>query len=387
MIDERVLGVAVVGCGSIGQTHCLAIEELDEWRVVALVDDIEAAARRQADRVEHATGRAPAVYTQLSRALEDPAVDVVVLGTPTGRHAEQAIAALQAGKHTIIEKPIATNLPDARRVVAAADEAAERGIVTSVISQHRFDPGSRIVADALKAGQFGIVTSAIASVSWWREQGYYDSAAWRGTWAMDGGGALTNQGVHTVDLLLAFLGNPIEIYGRTSLSAHNAVEIEDVAVATISFESGALAVLHASTAAYPGMTARIEIMGSKGSAVIDGDDDRLTYLHLAAGETSAADASSETNQAAEALRKAGATTRDTVVEHITDPGSHILQYNDILRAIRTGSRPGVTTTDGIRALAVIDAVYLSNRQRTAIDFEEVLHGKFDSDLAALQHRA
>ncbi|BAS14682.1 uncharacterized oxidoreductase YrbE [Arthrobacter sp. Hiyo8] len=211
--------------------------------------------------------------------------------------------------------------------------------MATVISQHRFDPASRVVDEARRAGRFGTLTSAVASVSWWRSQGYYDSGAWRGTWAMDGGGAIMNQGVHTVDLLLWFLGRPLEISAKTALLAHEGVEVEDTAVATVTFESGALAVLHATTAAYPGLTVRLQVMGSKGSAVIDNDD--LAYFHASdaadPSESSAMGILGGGNQAAVELAK----YPDDTVEALDPtvyPAGHVRQYRDIVAAIRKDAR-------------------------------------------------
>lgn len=377
-MSGKKLGVAIVGCGSIGQTHSLAVSEFDELEIVALVDDVESAAVAQAERLTKRGIRRPQVYNSLSDALSDTSVDMVVLGTPSGLHEEQAIASLKAGKHVVIEKPIGVDLKTAKEIQKVADEAAKRGQVASVISQHRFDPAARIVSEALEAGRFGRVTSAIASVAWWRSQGYYDSGSWRGTWSMDGGGALMNQGVHTVDLLVWLLGQPVEVSAHTSVLVHDRIEVEDTAVATVTFASGALAVLHATTAAYPGMTARLQLMGSKGSAVIDGDDDRLTYLHLA-GEGDQAGAmgiDGDGNQAGEALARVEVSDEMVITDHITNPTSHVRQYKDILHAIHTGTQPGVTVADGIRDVALVDAVYVSSVLGGPVQFDDVLSGKY-----------
>jgi len=266
------LGVAIVGCGTIGRTHVAAVDEFEELKVVALVDEINSASAALADAIEAQGKPRPTTYVKLADALADPAVGLVVVATPSGLHIEQGLAVLAADKHLIIEKPLDVDLSRAQEIETAALAAAERGVVASVISQHRFDPASQIVAKALASDRFGQLTSAVVSIAWWRSQGYYDAGDWRGTWAMDGGGALMNQGVHTVDLLLWFMGRPVEIYAHTGLLAHERMEVEDTAVATIVFESGALAVLHATTSAYPALTARLQLMGSAGSAVIDGDE-------------------------------------------------------------------------------------------------------------------
>src|SRR5262249_52498120 len=149
-----------------------------------------------------------------------------------------------------------------------------------VISQHRFDLATRIVADAVRQGRFGRLTVGTAQVRGWRSQDYYDSGKWRGTWALDGGGALMNQSIHTIDLLLSIMGEAVEASAYTARLAHERIEVEDTAVAVLRFANGALGVVEGTTAAYPGLTARLEIHGDRGSAIID--KDQLVYFHVVA---------------------------------------------------------------------------------------------------------
>ena len=152
----------------------------------------------------------------------------------------------------------------------------------AVISQHRFDKSTEKVMAAVRSGNFGTITSAIASHAWWRGQSYYDSGDWRGTWAMDGGGAIMNQTVHTINLMVTMLGTPVEVFAYTACLAHERIEVEDTAVAVVKFSSGALGVIHGTTAAYPGLDASLRIFGSKGSAIISNDE--LTFFHENAGD-------------------------------------------------------------------------------------------------------
>jgi predicted dehydrogenase len=223
--------------------------------------------------------------------------------------------------------------------VAAASDAASRGQVVSVISQHRFDPAAVAVSQAVSSGQMGRLTSAVASVPWWREQSYYDSAEWRGTRALDGGGALLNQGVHTLDLLLSLLGRPVEVFAYADRLAHSGIEVEDVLVAVLRFSSGALATVHATTAAYPGMGVRLQVHGTRGSAVIS--DDLLTYASFPHGVSSPSSAFG-----------------------VSSPSSafgagHVRQYEDIVAAILSGRPPGVGVADGFLVLSVVEAIYWS----------------------------
>ena len=364
----RPLNVALVGCGIIGVNHSRVIVRHPELTIVALVDSVAEASHRLADLIADELGAArPAEFETLAEALAQASVDLVVICTPSGLHVQLAEEALAAGTHVVIEKPLDVTLPRARRIAALAAEAESRGSVVSVISQHRFDPASVAVARAAHDGAFGRITSGVASVAWWRSQEYYDSGQWRGTWALDGGGAVMNQGVHTVDLLVWFLGRPVEIFAHTALLAHERVEVEDVAVATVRFESGALAVLHATTAASPGLSVRLQVHGSAGSAIID--NDQLEYFHAAGAEGEPG------NQAAEQVGPADLRGADK-----GDDGfiiGHLRQYEDIVDAIRTGRPAGVRVDDALVSLAVVRAVYLSATLGRPVSFEAVLAGEFD----------
>jgi predicted dehydrogenase len=223
----------------------------------------------------------------------------------------------------------------------------------------------------VRSGRFGQLTSAVASVAWWRSQDYYDSGDWRGTWALDGGGAVMNQGVHTVDLLVWLLGRPVEISAMTALTAHERVEIEDVAVAVLRFASGALATFHATTAAFPGLAVRLQVHGSRGSAIIH--DDELEYFAAAGSDDGSG--TGIVNQAAELVPSAGERGNDPVPAGFAE--GHLRQYVDVVDAIRTGRAPGVTVDDAIEALAVVRAIYASATLGRPVLFDEVLNGRYD----------
>jgi UDP-N-acetyl-2-amino-2-deoxyglucuronate dehydrogenase len=331
------LRFAVVGGGVIGQHHAKVISQLEDAQLTVAVDQDE----DTADRLAAAFGAVPAV--KLDDALVRDDVDAVAICTPSGIHAEQAASALEAGKHVVVEKPVDVSLEAARRL---ADAEARSPALATVISQHRFDPASVAVHEAVRAGRLGVVTSGVASVSWWRGQAYYDSGGWRGTWDLDGGGSLMNQSIHTLDLLVWMLGRPVEVSAYTACLAHTDIDVEDTAVATMRFENGALGVVHATTAAYPGLTARLQIHGSRGSAIID--DDELAYFHAdsiapGSGTPASADGTAPT---------AGADPSALSV-------AHGLQYADFIDAIRSGRPPKVTVGDAATTLAVVLAIYRS----------------------------
>jgi predicted dehydrogenase len=366
------IGVAVVGSGIIGRNHAAAIARHPDLSVTAVVDPIAVAAETLAGQIAESTGAEPARYAALAEALErSGGIDLVAICTPSGHHAEDAEAALLAGRHVVIEKPLDATLPRARRLARLAAGAQARGQVVSVISQHRYDPASVAVAEAVAAGRFGRIGSAVGSVAWWRSQAYYDSAGWRGTWRLDGGGALMNQGVHTVDLMLWLLGSPVEVYAQAGRYAHTGIEVEDVVGATVRFASGAVGLLHATTAAYPGLAVRLQVHGSRGSAVLH--DDQLEYFHAAAD--GADEPAAPVNQAA-ATVPAGERYGDAKVPDAFVVG-HLRQYRDIAEAIARGRPAGVTVADGLAALATVRAVYLSAALRRPVNVAEVIAGAYD----------
>ncbi|MEV0291806.1 Gfo/Idh/MocA family oxidoreductase [Kribbella sp. NPDC050820] len=345
------LRFAVLGCGAIGQHHASVIDGLDSAEVTVAIDVTEQAAQQLATRYDAMP------VTGLTDALKRDDVDAVAICSPSGDHAQHAIAALDAGKHVVVEKPIDITL-EAAAALAKAEEQST-GIVT-VISQHRYDPSSRLVHDAVQSGKLGVPTSGVATVSWWRSQLYYDSGAWRGTKKGDGGGALINQSIHTIDLLVWMLGCPVEVMAYAACLAHTGLEVEDTAVAIMRFENGALGVVHGTTAAYPGLTARLQVHGSRGSAVIDGA--KLAYFHAAADnldaeEAPAYGAGADSNHASELLPDQNGMTAGSGPAAPSD--AHSLQYADFVEAVRTGRAPAITVADAITTLSVVLSIYES----------------------------
>jgi len=372
--SSPLFSVAIVGCGVIGRTHVDAVLALADVRIEALIDVSEERSTALADSVAHRTGARPSTYATIADfAASEAVAQLIVIATPSGLHVDQAIAALETGAHVLIEKPLDVDLARARRLAVAAEIARDRGQVCSVVSQHRFDPDSRILHEEIEAGRLGRLTSAVATVPWWRSQRYYDSGDWRGTWALDGGGALMNQGVHTLDLLLWFLGRPVTVSAEIALLAHDDVEVEDTVVATIRFDSGALAVVHATTAGYPGLAVRLTVLGARGSAVIEGDN--LVYIHVASGDGVADMGMQGRGNQLDSF--VGPREPSTTVDATEFALGHQRQYEDLLAAIRDGHQPRVTVDDAILALATVRAVYVSAILGRSVEVQEVLAGEYD----------
>ncbi len=351
---ERVR-FGILGCGVIGPHHAQAIAGLADDAVLVAVAD------KHRDRAEKLAQQYDvAAYTSLDDLLRHPELDAVCICTPSGDHAANAIAVLHGGKHAVVEKPVDVTLEAIDRLRAARRTEAQK---VAVISQHRWDTSTRIVREAVEQGRLGRLTVGTAQVRWWRSQAYYDSGAWRGTWEHDGGGALMNQSIHTIDLLQWIMGPVIEVSAYTGLLAHERIEVEDTAVAIVRFAGGALGIIEGTTAAYPGLTARLEVHGDRGSAVID--NDQLVYFHSApSGEEGAAyGASGGGNQANDILSRYAADQGSTAAG--SDPASlsmaHREQIREFIDAIREDREPLVNIEEGRKPVAIILAIYESAR--------------------------
>jgi UDP-N-acetyl-2-amino-2-deoxyglucuronate dehydrogenase len=359
----RVLRTGVVGCGVIGVHHARVLADHPGFAFTAAVDFDTA--RAEALAAEHPGARAA---NRLDEVRDE--LDAVAVCTPSGLHVAVATEAVESGLHTLVEKPLDVDLDRAAGFAATARRAAADGVRSAVVSQHRFDPASQAVHRAVTGGRFGRLTSAVASVSWWRTQEYYDSGDWRGTLALDGGGALMNQGVHTLDLLRWYLGAPVRVQAQSGLLAHTGIEVEDTLGAVVTFASGAIATLTATTAAYPGLSARLAVHGTQGSAVLD--DDRLEWFHAADGPAG--------NQASSEVEESQ-TTRGPRLPDAFAAGHH-RQYDDFHAAVTQGRDPLVTVDAALASLEFVQAIYRAaatgetvdlDRPRVALPADEAAH--------------
>ena len=334
---DKILRFGIVGCGVISSTHAKCIAELPGAELVAVCDLVE-------EKAHLLAAQFPAeVYTDYRLMFERSDIDIVCVLTPSGRHAEVAIAAACAGKHVIVEKPIEVTLAQADAMIAAAYKA---GVKLCVISQHRFDPPVVALKEAILNQKLGQLNFGGSHTKWYRSQEYYDSGDWRGTWALDGGGALINQSIHYVDLLTYLMGPIEEISAYAATRAHERIEVEDIAVAALKFRSGAVGLLEGNTAAYPGLCARLDIYGSDGSVVIE--NDRVKDWNLRCGEAYLSDDGP-------VGLIAGSSSHD-IWHH-----SHRSQIQDMLAAIRENREPLVNGAEGRRALQIVLGVYESAR--------------------------
>ncbi len=333
------VGFGIIGCGMIAKFHARAIADLRGAKLVACFDTYSASA----DRLAAETGCK--AYHKLDEMLADPAVDIVTIGTPSGAHMEPAVAAAKAGKHVIVEKPLEITLKRCDKIIEACEA---NNVKLSAIFPSRFHDSSQEIRRAIEEGRFGQLTLGDAYVKWFRPQSYYDSGAWRGTWALDGGGALMNQAIHSVDLLAWFMGPAVEIRAQTGLLAHQRIAVEDTAVATVRFASGALGVIEASTAAYPGYLKRVEIHGSTGSAVME-EEDLVKWDFAKKGRR---DAAVQKQMQSRKSTGGGASDPSAIGHH-----GHTRQFRDVLDAIAKDRAPAIDGAEGRRSVEIILAIY------------------------------
>jgi predicted dehydrogenase len=336
----------------IARFHVRALAEVSGTRVAALVSRTPANAN--ALLAETNTPACP-VYGSVEEAVKSPGVDAVIITTPSGAHLDPAITAAAAGKHVVVEKPLEITGERCERIIAACDRY---GVKLCTIFPSRFGDANVALKAAVTDGRFGRLTLGETTCKWWRSQAYYDDGGWKGTQALDGGGALMNQAIHNVDLLLWMMGDVAAVSGFTATLAHERIEVEDTAVAVLRFKSGALGVIQATTSVHPGYPKTIAIHGDKGSVVIEQDD------VLKWDFTPETDADKATRERFAA--KVGASGGAADPKAISHEG-HRRQLADFVEAIRGNRAPHVDGREGKKAVDVICAIYESQRTGRVVE--------------------
>ena len=327
----------------IAPFHARAIAALNGARLIAVADD-------HAERAQSVAADFNVEALSVDALLSRPDIDVVCICVPNGRHADIGVMAANAGKHVIVEKPIEVTLEAADRLI---ETCQKKGVVLSVISQHRWDDGVRELKHLVDSGQLGHLVLGDAIIKWYRTQAYYDSGKWRGTVELDGGGALMNQGVHYVDLLQWLMGPVEKVFAKTGTLAHERIEVEDVALAVLSFAGGAVGVMESSTAVYPGLSERLEVTGTGGTVIVEAGVMKVRELKAEKGETPEYGG----KVAGDHASGPGAAGNPADVSYL----GHREQIRDVLEAIETGRPPQVDGAEGRKALEIILAAYESAR--------------------------
>jgi predicted dehydrogenase len=339
----RMLGFAIVGCGLIARFHARALSEVPGARLVALVSRDLAHARALADQL----GLSCSFHSNLHSALQCRDVDVVIVATPSGVHMESALAAAAAGKHVVVEKPLEITVERCDRIIEACHRS---GVKLCTIFPSRFHDANLALKRAIETKRFGRLTLGETTCKWWRPQSYYDEGGWKGTRALDGGGALMNQAIHNVDLLAWMMGPVTHVAGFSAMLAHERIEVEDTAVACLRFASGALGVIQAATSVYPGLPKTIAVHGEHGSVVIEQEDVLRWDFEPQTDEDRAIQ-----QRFAHKVGASGGASDPAAISHM----GHARQLTDFVRAIESNTSPLVDGREGRKAVAIIQAIYRS----------------------------
>ncbi len=330
---EKKLSVGILGCGMIADYHAKAVLEIPALSLVGAFDAYQPSGEKFTQNY------GIRLYSSAEELIGDPSVAIVSICLPSGLHYPMALACICAGKHVILEKPMAFTAAEADEIITEADKA---DVKVTVISQLRYTPAVAALKKAVDEGHFGRVVSADIYMKYYRSEAYYASSNWKGTLKMDGGGALMNQGIHGVDLLQYVAGPVVSVQAIADTKYHK-IETEDIVSALLEFKSGAFGVIQATTCIYPGFQRRLEISGTEGSVVLTEDtisfsDFKNPAYNLACG----------TSDAATGSRPDG-----------MDHALHRTQIADFAEAIAENRRPFIDASEGKRAVAIIDAVYRS----------------------------
>jgi len=332
------IGFAILGTGMIAEYHAQAIAENAEFGA-----QLVAVGHYKKELFSEIGQRFGVPCLLEGEILANPAVDVVCICTPSGQHAEQAIRAAEAGKHVFVEKPMATRVEDAEAMIAACQK---QQVQLGVVFPSRTKPLYQDVFQAVHSGQLGEITLGLVNLPFYRPQSYYDQAAWRGTWALDGGGVLMNQGIHQIDLLTWFMGDPVE-FRAFAQTLQRKIEVEDTLSACLRFGNGAMAAINATTTASPGFPPRIEIYGTRGGIQLEGD----TPVRWVIDGKERFPGTDEPGDKKLASAGAGADPRN-----ITAAG-HTALIRDFIESLREGRPPMIDGKEGKRSVEVILGIY------------------------------
>ena len=342
------LRIGVVGCGTIADIHAQALRASGSADLHSFFSRSEENVRRCEERHD-----APG-FTDWDLFIGDPDLDAVSVCTPSGTHADYGVRAAAAGKHVIVEKPVEVTLERARTLI---DTCREQGVKLAVIFQNRFIPAIKELKEKLAGGIIGDIFWGEGMIKWYRGQQYYDQGVWRGTFRLDGGGALINQGIHTIDLLQWFMGEVETVFGQTGIFAHSNIEGEDTGVAVLRFRNGAVGIIGGATSIQPPQPRKIELHGTKGTAKITDNDVEIV------------------DAAGNPLQKSEKTTTPTGASSPLagfSPEPHRDQFTAIAEAIRQGDDPPLSGEESMRSLAVVQAVYASDRTGLPVQMKDFL---------------
>jgi len=347
-----MINIGLIGAGNISDTHARAATAIPGVAIAA----VHAPTLEHAQRL--AARHGAVAYDTLDGLLSHRPLEMVAIGSPSGLHADQAIAAARQGLHVLVEKPIDVTTARTDALIA---EAARAGVTLGVIFQDRLKPDVQRLKALVDAGRLGSPILATAAVKWYRAPSYYRDSRWRGTRSLDGGGALINQGVHTVDLLLWLFGPVRRVFAKAAAKLHQ-IEVEDTVVAVLEFENGALGTLEAATSAFPGYSRRIELTGSNGTVILDGDTLAAVDLQDATEAEKSGPA-----KAGHYVPNAPGATVSAASPIVADASAHQRVFEDFLRAVAQRTAPCCDGRGGRASVALVEAIYTSARTDRPVD--------------------
>jgi len=339
----KTYGFGIIGCGMISDFHSAAIADIKNGKLVAVSSRKAENSQRLVDRYSIQA------YSDYNEMLNRDDIDIVSVCTPSGVHMEPAVAAAEAGKHVIIEKPLEITLERCDAIIESCEKANVR---LCAIFNSRFSDASQLVKDTVSSGRLGQLTLGDAYVKWYRSQDYYDSGDWRGTMELDGGGALMNQSIHAIDFLQYVMGPVESIQAFTDTLAHKRIDVEDVAVAALRFKNGALGVVEGTTAVYPGSLKKFEFSGTKGTIVLE-EEDIITWEFE---EEEPEDAEIK-KQFTEKKSGGGGASDPRAINH----DNHRRQMINLIQSIENNIPHLVDGREGRKAVEIILAIYQSSK--------------------------
>ena len=344
MAQKGGFGFGIVGCGMIADFHAKSIKAMRGGHLECVFSRNPENAQRVADEY------GCTAYSDYKEFLAHPGLDIVTIATPSGAHLDPCVDAANAGKHIICEKPLEVTLERVDKMIAACKK---NKVTLSGIFPRRFNDATKEFKKAIDSGRLGKITLADAYVKWHRTQEYYDSGAWRGTWKLDGGGALMNQSIHTIDLLYHLAGDVKSVCAYADRIDHKRIEVEDIAVAILRFKNGAVGTIEGSTACYSpkGHAAEVQICGTDGSVFMK--DNTFTAWDFRKGS------SADKRILSKFGEEAGAAGAGAADPKAIDFSGHQRNFEDTVKAIKAGKKPAVDGKEARKAIEIILAIYKS----------------------------
>lgn len=326
---------AIVGTGAIAGTHIKSILELEGAELVGISSENESRANTAAEKYKTLG------YVGFEAMMDQAKPDVICICTASGSHLEPTLAAAKRGIHVLTEKPLEVTLDRADQMIEACKHA---NVKLGCIFQNRFNPAFQKLKSAIQENRLGRIIATNAYIKWYRDSNYYNSSIWKGTLAGDGGAALINQGIHTIDLLLDVMGDPHAVFGKTRTTLHN-IEGEDLGMAIVTFKSGALGTIQGSTAMYPGYPERLEVFGTNGSVILEGGE--ILHWELKGEESMFPSNAAQGSGASDPM----------AIGH----AGHKLQIQDMMEAVLEQRNPIVDGQTARMSLALVKAIYQSSK--------------------------